>query len=217
MTARVFVPLQSRLRKRRAPELRAICECLRFDRPENIVGNSDVTDLDRAAMQPAWQQKVARLAPKERYGAGRVDRGPHDCAARSIYPAWQVNGDDGDALAVHRADHRPGQSVDIAIETCPKQRVNDEIATGKFGRRGLLNRPRPLFGSERRISLQPRPLTDKTNTHDVAARRQIAGGNEPVTAVIAGTGHDHDAAALNCPASDIGDRTPGVLHQCDAG
>src|SRR4029077_13351611 len=169
MTARVFVPLQSRLWKRRAPELRAIGECLRLDRPEHIAGNSDVTDLDRAAMQPAWQQQVAGLAPKKRYGAGRVDRGPHDCAARSIYPTWQVNGDDGRALAVHRVDHRPCQSFDIAIEAGPKQRVNDEIATGKFGRRGLLNRPGPLFGSERRISPQPFPLTDKTNTHNVAA------------------------------------------------
>src|SRR4029077_5315256 len=113
MTARVFVRLQSRLRKRRAPELRAIGECLRFDRPENIVGNSDVTDLDRTAMQPARQQQVARLAPKKSYGAGRVDRGPHDGAALSIYPAWQVNGDDRHTLAVHRFDHRPGQSFDI--------------------------------------------------------------------------------------------------------
>ena len=44
----------------------------------------------------------------------------------------------------------------------------------------------------------------------------MAGGDESVSTVVAGTGHDNDAAALH-PGGGIGHGAPGVLHKFDAG
>src|SRR5690348_11752271 len=105
MAAYVFVPRQLRPWKRAAPDLRIVVESLWPDPVDHADGNSDVGDLDRSAMQATREQQMGRLAPEERYSAGRIDGGSHDGTARSINPARQINRDNGYAPAVHRIDH----------------------------------------------------------------------------------------------------------------
>ena len=59
--------------------------------------------------------------------------------------------------------------------------------------------------------------TSRTRTA-IAALGEKPRRDKTVAAVVAGPGHDHDAAAGGLSAGDrLGDRPAGILHQLDAG
>ena len=74
MTAGIFVAVDSRHRERLPPELRNVLEGLRMNFIEHIGVDADIGDADTAAMYPARQQQMRRLAPEKRDGLNGLDR-----------------------------------------------------------------------------------------------------------------------------------------------
>ena len=112
---------------------------------------------DRAAMQPARQQQMARLQAEEGDRLRRLDRRAHDRAGRAVDAARQVDGDDRHAgsRSPRRSSAR-AQPLDRPVEPGAEQRVDDEVAPRRaMSGDGLLDRPVQRRGGERRVALQP--------------------------------------------------------------
>ena len=75
----------------------------------------------------------------------------------------------------------------------------------------------PLRGDPR-VAAQSIFGSESQNAHGMAVVGQQPRGHEAVAPIVAGAGHDRDRAAPPRPLGNrIRHRSPGVLHQLDAG
>src|SRR3974390_1213238 len=161
---------------------------------------------------------MAGLAPKERYSTTGVDGEPHYCPGCPVNPTRQVYGDQWDAGPVHRLDHGPRQTPDLAVQASAKQRVDHDIRVRQRGWRGLLDGTVPALSGERRITFQLLAVADEIHPHRMTPPGKMTSRYEAVAAIIAGTGHNHyPTTALQENDGGIGDSTASILHHSHAG
>ena len=146
VTARIFMGVEARTRKRSGPDRGRVLEDRRRDLGKHIVVDADVGDDDLAAESAARQQHMARLLAEEGDGERRFKRDAAHLARVARQTARHIDGDDGHALArrafVETADQLARDAVDIAREAGAENRVdNEERALARF-RRQRVNRDR---------------------------------------------------------------------------
>ncbi len=178
--------------------------------------------MSTTSRRPAWprpgMQQVAGLQPEEGDRAGGLDGGAEDLPAAPVDAARQVDRDHRKAGAIERADGLGGHPLDRPVEAGAEQRVDDHVGTGDEAAGQPLAGAGPRRGGEGGVAFQPVASSEQPDGHLVAGLRHQAGGDEPVAAVVAGTGHHQNPAALRQQVVDrLGHRQSGGFHQCDAG
>src|SRR5262245_63624727 len=178
MAAAVFVAIRARLGKRIAPKRRHVCERRGFDPAQHAIRDPDIGDLDCAAMQSPWKKKVPRLAPEKRNGAFRIDRASHDRAGRTVHTTWQIDGYNRYRSGIHRTDDVASRSLNIPVEPRTKQRIDDQIASGKPRWRWLAYGSAPAVCRQCGVTFQPLALPDKADACCETLIGQMARSNE---------------------------------------
>ena len=89
--------------------------------------DTDVGNVNLAAVQASGQEDVAHLAAKERHGLGSLNGRPHDGARCTVDPARQVNRVNA-GVPIHGGDNAAGIAFERAIEPGPEQGIDERLA-----------------------------------------------------------------------------------------
>ena len=217
MTPIVFVPVDAGERKALCPELGNIDEGVRLHLAKHILADSDIGDVDLAAMETARQQQMTGLAAKEGDRFAGRDGGALDLSARAVDAARQIHRIDGRRRGIDRLDHGACAALHGPVKTRAKQRIDHHPGAGEAGRLRGLEWTAPAGGGGRRITLEAVCIADKEQAHRMAAFKQDTGGDKAVAAVVARACHYHHGHRRRMPGCDrIGDRTSSILHELDA-
>ena len=110
-----------------AQALRNVLERLRLNFGEHAGVDADIGDADpAAAMHPARQQQMRRLAAEERHGLGGVDGDAHHGAGGAVDAARQVDARTGAPLALIASIMSKRVALDRPVEPGAEQRIDDQ-------------------------------------------------------------------------------------------
>ena len=193
----------------------------RRDLIEHARRDADIGDAHLAAMRRRPAAAGARAC------GGRTSRSrppapqrPSTAPVSPLIPLGRSTASTGAAACVDRLDQARGVPVDRPRETCPEQRVDDQVAPGtprpvrptatspSPDRGGLA--PHPLAAARARRAAAPAPIAPRL--------RAARAATKPSPPLLPGPAYDHDAA---CPsgrrATASATARPARLHQRDPG
>jgi hypothetical protein len=212
-----FVAVDPRHRKRGAPELRRVFEGLREDFGEHARIDSDIGDADPAAMRPARQQQMCRLAPEERDGFAGADGHAHHRAAGAVDAARQIDAENRRAVGVDRFDHVERVALHRSVQAGAEQRVDDQRGLADRLRIERQHRIFPSPGRGRGVALQAVPLAQQDHRDLATARGQFSRRHEAVAAIVAPARDHQDRTFLDEIHRGFGHGLAGAQHQLETG
>jgi hypothetical protein len=212
------MPARLRHRKAPGPERRRVDENGWVDFLQHRIRDADSGHLDPAAMHPARQQQVARLAAEKGHGFAGAHRHPHHRPAVAIDAARQIDGDHRRAACVDGLDDGPRCAFNRPVEPRPEQRIDDNIRAGKTRRGRGLDLAPPAAGGLGRVALHFVAFSEEQQPDRISAFCQQVRADKAVAAIIAGTCHDDDRRCTPRAAARyrVGHGSPGALHQTNA-
>src|SRR5207344_1714981 len=172
------------LRKRIPPKRGNIRKRRRLDFVEDALRNSDVGDLDHAAMQTSRKKEMSGLAPEERNRELRVDGTSHHRSSGAVHAARQIDGDDGYRSGIHQIDDVARRALNVPVKSRTKQRIDNQVAFRKRFRRHRAYGAVPALCRQSGVTLQPLAFPNEANAYRQAALGQITRGNEAVAAIV---------------------------------
>ena len=202
--------------KRLAPDLRDVLGCLRLDLREHGRVDADIGHPHVAAVDPAGQQQMRRLAPEEGDGLDRADRNPHHGTAGAVDAAGQVDGENRGAVGVDRLDHVVRLAGDGPVQTGAEQGIDDQRRLADRLRVERQHRIFPALCRQRRIALQAVPLAQQDDRHVAATCRQFGRRDKAVPAIVAGARDHQDRPLLHELHRGFRNRLARAHHQREA-
>ena len=146
MAEMVFVALRGARWEELAPQCRAVDAQPRVVGRHHRIGDADVREPGRAAMQPPGQQEVPGLQAAEGDGEPGAGRGTEDRAGGAVDAGRHVDGHHGPIGRGQRLDHAQGDALQRPRQAGAEQRVDDQLGAVQARRRQALDRARPSRG-----------------------------------------------------------------------
>ena len=217
MTTRIFVSFGFRPGKMRKPQSGLVDEGIRLDFGKDGLGDADIGNAQRAAIEPPGQEKMAGLEAEERHRGGCANRGPPHLAGCAVDAARHVDRDNWQTRGIQGLDQLRELALDGPRKAGAKQRINDDVGPGEDSRPERLALAGKTASHGGSVVRQTCLVAVETEPDLVAALEQMAGGNEAVSTIVAGTAKHQNGFLIGKAARNLpGDGAARVLHQCHA-